>query len=71
MGGIDWDFRIGSLGIAAMYRLLYLKSITNNDLVFSKGNSFQYSVCPTWEKNLKNSGFMYLYYRFGLLNTLN
>ena len=43
-GGIDWDFRIGSLGIAAMYRLLYLKSITNNDLLFSKGNSSQYSV---------------------------
>ena len=43
-GGIDWDFRIGSLGIAAMYRLLCLKSITNNDLLFSKGNSSQYSV---------------------------
>ena len=24
-GGIDWDFGIGILGIAAMYRLLYLK----------------------------------------------
>ena len=43
-GGRLEEKRIGSLGIAAMYRLLYLKSITNNDLLFSKGNSSQYSV---------------------------
>ena len=37
-GGIDWEFGI------AMYILLYLKQITNRDLLYSTGNSAQYSV---------------------------
>ena len=37
-GGIDWEFGIG------MYTLLYLKHITNKDLLYSMGNSTQYSV---------------------------
>ena len=31
-GGIDWEFGID------MYTLLYLKQITNKDLLFSTGN---------------------------------
>ena len=37
-GGIDWEFGID------MYTLLYLKYITNKDLLYSTGNSAQYSV---------------------------
>ena len=37
-GGIDWEFGID------MYTLLYLKYITNRDLLYSTGNSTQYSI---------------------------
>ena len=37
-GGIDWEFGID------MYTLIYLKYITNKDLLYSTGNSAQYSV---------------------------
>ena len=37
-GGIDWEFGID------MYTLLYLKYKTNKDLLYSTGNSAQYSV---------------------------
>ena len=37
-GGIDWEFGID------MYTLLYLKYITNKDLLYSTENSAQYSV---------------------------
>ena len=37
-GGIDWD-----LGID-MYILLYLKQIIHKDLLYSTGNSAQFSV---------------------------
>ena len=37
-GGIDWEFEID------MYTLLYLKQITNKDLLYSTENSAQYSV---------------------------
>ena len=37
-GGIDWEFGID------MYTLLYLKSITKKDLLYSTGNSAQYSI---------------------------
>ena len=36
--GIDWEFGID------MYTLLYLKQITNKDLLYSTGNSAQYPV---------------------------
>ena len=38
VGGTDWEFGID------MYTLLYLKYITNKDLLHSTGNSAQYSV---------------------------
>ena len=37
-GGIDWEFG------ADTYTLLYLKQTTNKDLLYSTGNSAQYSV---------------------------
>ena len=37
-GGIDWEFGTD------MYTLLYLKYITNKDLLYSTRNSAQYSV---------------------------
>ena len=37
-GGTDWEFGI------EMYKLLYLKWITNKDLLYSTENSAQYSV---------------------------
>ena len=37
-GGIDWEFGID------VSTLLYLKWITNKDLLYSTGNSAQYSV---------------------------
>ena len=36
--GIDWEFGID------MYTLLYLKKMTNKGLLYSTGNSAQYSV---------------------------
>ena len=37
-GGIDWGFGIHT------YTLLYLKQIANQELLYSTGNSAQYSV---------------------------
>ena len=37
-GGINWEFGTD------MYTLLYLKYITNKDLLYSTGNSAQYLV---------------------------
>ena len=37
-GGIDWEFGID------MNTVLYLKQIMNKDLLYSTGNSAQYSV---------------------------
>ena len=37
-GGINWEIGIGT------YTLLYIKEITNKDLLYSSGNSTQYSV---------------------------
>ena len=57
-GGIDWEFEID------MYTLLYLKQITNKDLLYSTGNTAQYSVLKwkkNWEKYLKKNRYMYMY----------
>ena len=52
-GGINWEIRID------IYTLVYIKSITNKNLLYSTGNSTQYSVMTYMEKNLKMSGYMY------------
>ena len=54
-----------------IYTLLYRKQITNKDLLYSTGNSTQYSVMTYMEKNLKKSGYMYMYNRFTLLYSRN
>ena len=45
--GIHWDFGIG------MYTLLYLKQITNKDLLYSTENSAQYSAVTQMKKELE------------------
>ena len=37
-GGINWEIGIG------IYTLLYIKQITNKNLLYSTGNSTQYSI---------------------------
>ena len=51
MGGINWE-----IGIDAYTLLLYIKQITNKNLLYSTGNSTQYTECAMWEQNLKKSG---------------
>ena len=44
-----------------MYTLLYMKQITNKNLLYSTGNSAQCSVITKWDKNLKKNNYMYMY----------
>ena len=46
-GGIDWETGID------VYTLLYLKQITNKDLLHGTGNSTQYSVRTKMGKELE------------------
>ena len=43
-----------------IYTLLYMKQITNNDLLYSTGSSTQYSVMTIWEQNLKEWIYVYV-----------
>ena len=53
-GGINWKIGID------VYTLLYIKYITNKELLYSTGNSTQYSLM-VYMGNLKKSGDIYLY----------
>jgi len=53
--GINWEIGIDTC------TLLYIKLITNKDLLYSTGNSTQYSIMTYTEKNLKKSGYLYIY----------
>ena len=44
-----------------MYTLLYLKWVTNKDLLYSTWNSAQYYVAAGWEGGLGKNGDMYMY----------
>ena len=44
-----------------MYTLLYLKWITNKDLLYSTGNSAQCYVAVWMEESLGESGYVYMY----------
>ena len=57
-----WGGIVRKFGID-MYTLLliYLKQLTNKELLYSTGNSAQCYQQPKWEKNLKNNGYMYVY----------
>ena len=46
-GGINWEIGID------IYTLLYIKQITNKDLLYSTGNSTQYSVVTYTGKESK------------------
>ena len=54
-GGINWDIEID------IYTLLYIKQIPNKDLLYSTGNSTQYSVMSYLGEESKKSGFIYQY----------
>ena len=54
-GGINWEIGID------IYTLRYIKQITSKDLLYSTGNSTQYTVMAYMEKNLKKSGYRYMY----------
>ena len=54
MGGRDREFGMG------VYPLLYLKRITNEDLLCSIGNSAQYYVTTKLGKNLEKCRDMYV-----------
>ena len=47
MGGINWEIGIG------IYTPLYIKLITNKDLLYNTGNSTQYSVMTYMGKESK------------------
>ena len=53
-GGINWE--IGT----DIYTLLYIKQITNKDLLYSTGNSTQYSVMAYMGKESKKE-WIYVY----------
>ena len=44
-----------------MYTLLYLKWVTNKDLLYSTQNSAQCYVAPWWEGSLGENGYMLMY----------
>ena len=44
----------------SMYTLLYLKCITNKDLLPSTGTSAQSYVQPGWERSLRENVCMYM-----------
>ena len=53
-GGINWEIGID------IYTLLYIKQITNKDLLYSTGNSTQYSVMAYMGKESKKE-WIYVY----------
>ena len=55
-------------GHVHMYILLYLKWITDKDLLYSTWDSVQCFVVPRWEGSLGENGYMYMYAE--LLNQL-
>ena len=46
-GGINWEIGID------IYTLLYIKKITNKDILYSTGNSTQYSIMAYMGKESK------------------
>ena len=46
-GGVNWEIEID------VYTLLYIKQVTNKDLLYSTGNSTQYSVMTYMGKESK------------------
>ena len=59
-----------SIGSQRVRHDLATEHACSNDLTYSKGtlNTLQW---PTWEKNIKKSGYMFMYNRFTWLCTGN
>ena len=53
----EWIVREFGMG---MYTLLYLKWITNKDLLHSRGNSANVMRQPGWERSLGENGYMHM-----------
>ena len=51
---MDWEFGTG------ICTLLYIEWMVNRDLLYSTGNSTQYSVIIYTGKNLKMIGYVYV-----------
>ena len=54
-GGINWD--IGT----DIHTLLYIEQITSKNLPYGTGNSTQYPVMTSMEKESKKSGYICVY----------
>ena len=54
-GGINWETG------AHMYTLLDIKEITNKNLLYSTGNSIQYSAMTYMGTEYKMSGYRYMH----------
>ena len=55
-GGINWEVE------SDIFTLLYIKYITNKNLLYSTGNSAQYSVMTYIRtESKKRSGYRYIY----------
>ena len=54
--GEGWGERMVREFGMGMYTLLYLKLITNKDLLYSTGNSTQYSIITLWLSEGKERG---------------
>ena len=52
-GRVNWEILID------IYKPLYIKSVTNKNLLYGTGNSTQYSVKAYMGKESKKSGYMY------------
>ena len=71
MGGINWEIRIHR------YTLLYIKQVTNKDLLYSTGNSTQYSVITYMGKESEKDCiciyihiYMYMYMHIHITDSL-
>ena len=53
--GINWEIEID------IYTILYIKQITNKNLLYGTGNSTQYSVMAYMGEEYKKGGYMYIY----------
>ena len=60
-GGEGWERRIVREFGMDKHMLLYLKWITNKDLLYSTWNSAQCYVAAGWEGGLGKNGDMYMY----------
>ena len=59
--GGGWREGIVGEFVMDMYAQLYLKWITNKDLLYSTWDSAQCYVAAGWEGGLGENGYMYMY----------